>query len=163
MFGAPSNDELVDRVKKVLLLMGKSIWHLGVQGSGLAGKLANNYALAVHNITAAEAMSLGMRWGLDPKNLAKMVSSSTGRSWPMDANNPVPGVVETAPSSREYDGGFGISLMNKDLTLALTAAEQSATPLALGETVRRVYNAAEKEYRGKDFSVVYKWLHEKQQ
>ncbi|MGY6405673.1 NAD-binding protein, partial [Vibrio parahaemolyticus] len=76
-------------------------------------------------------MNLGMRWGLDPKALAELVSASTGRCWPMDVNNPVPGVVEGAPASRNYEGGFGVSLMNKDLRLALTAAKESGSPLAL--------------------------------
>lgn len=161
MFGASSNGEVVKRATSILLLMGKSALHLGPQGSGLAGKLANNYILAINNIAAAEAMNLGIRWGLDPKVLAGLVSSSTGRSWPMDVNNPVPGVVDTAPSSHGYEGGFGISLMNKDLRLAIAAAEESATPLTLGATAREVYNAAEEQYRGKDFSVVYKWLLDK--
>ena len=164
MFGASSaTGDLVERTKSVLLLMGKTALHLGPQGSGLAGKLANNYILAVNNIAAAEAMNLGIRWGLDPKVLAGLISSSTGRSWPMDVNNPVPGVVETAPSSREYEGGFGISLMKKDLRLALAAAEESASLLTLGSAARQVYDAAEKGYRGKDFSVVYKWIQDKSQ
>lgn len=162
MFGASGpNGALVERVKSVLLLMGKNAVHLGAQGSGVAGKLANNYILAINNIAVAEAMNLGIRYGLDPKVLAGMVNTSTGRCWPMEINNPVPGVVETAPASHGYEGGFGIGLMNKDLRLALKAAEESGTPLDLGETARAVYNATEEKYRGKDFSVVYKWLQDK--
>ncbi|KAL6236813.1 hypothetical protein BDW75DRAFT_205785 [Aspergillus navahoensis] len=159
MFGASSRTgELVDRVKAILLLMGRKAWHMGGAGTGVSAKLANNYILAINNIATAEAMNLGMRCGLDPKALQDLVSASTGRCWPMDVNNPVPGVVEGAPASRDYEGGFGINLMNKDLRLALTAAKESGTPLALAEVARFVYNAVEAEHRGKDFSVVYKWL-----
>ncbi|KAJ5918684.1 hypothetical protein N7454_009828 [Penicillium verhagenii] len=162
MFGAPSqSEELINRIKLVLSLMGKKMWHLGEPGSGVSGKLANNYILAINNIATAEAMNLGVRWGLDPKALAEMINSSTGRCWPSEVNNPVPGVVATAPASRGYQGGFGVSLMHKDLRLALTAAEKSGTPLALGEQARQVYDAVETAYRGKDFSVVYQWLQEK--
>ncbi|PWY94669.1 3-hydroxyisobutyrate dehydrogenase [Aspergillus sclerotioniger CBS 115572] len=164
MFGASSQTgQLIDRVRAVLLLMGKKAWHMGAPGAGVAGKLANNYILAINNIATAEAMNLGIRWGLDPKALAELVNSSTGRCWPMEINNPVPGVVETAPASRGYEGGFGVSLMNKDLRLAITAAEESQTPLALGEISRGVYNSVEEEHRGKDFSVVYKWLQDRSQ
>lgn len=164
MFGAsPQNEELLQRVRGVLALMGKKAWHLGEPGSGVSGKLANNYMLAINNIATAEAMNLGIRWGLDPKALAEMINSSTGRCWPSEVNNPVPGVVDTAPASRGYTGGFGVSLMNKDLRLALAAAEESGTPLALGGQAREVYNAVEAAHRGKDFSVVYQWLHEKSQ
>ncbi|KAJ6148531.1 hypothetical protein N7497_010513 [Penicillium chrysogenum] len=155
--------ELLERIRGVLALMGKKAWHLGEPGAGVSGKLANNYILALNNIATAEAMNLGVRWGLEPKALAEMINSSTGRCWPSEVNNPVPGVVETAPASRGYEGGFGVSLMHKDLRLALAAAEQSNTPLALGAQAREVYKAVEEEHRGKDFSVVYKWLQEKSQ
>ncbi|KAJ5541081.1 hypothetical protein N7494_006157 [Penicillium frequentans] len=165
MFGAstPTGDsgELLDRIKGVLSLMGKRMWHLGEPGSGVSGKLANNYILAINNIATAEAMNLGVRWGLDPKALADMINSSTGRCWPSEVNNPVPGVVETAPASRDYKGGFGVALMHKDLRLALTAADKSGTPLVLGTHAREVYDAVEAAHRGKDFSVVYQWLQEK--
>lgn len=162
MFGATPETGL-DRVQNVLSLMGKRMWHLGEPGSGVSGKLANNYILAINNIATAEAMNLGVRWGLDPKSLADMINSSTGRCWPSEVNNPVPGVVETAPASRGYEGGFGVSLMHKDLRLALTAAEKSDTPLELGNQAREVYRAVEEAHRGKDFSIVYKWLQEKSQ
>lgn len=161
MFGASSQTgSLVERVKKVLLLMGKNAWHLGEQGAGVSGKLANNYLLAINNIATAEALNLGIRWGLDPKVLAEMINSSTGRCWPSEVNNPVPGVVETAPASRGYEGGFGISLMKKDLKLAIAAAQESGTPLELAATAQKLYDAVEDAYRGKDFSVVYKYLQE---
>ncbi|KAJ5718491.1 hypothetical protein N7488_004137 [Penicillium malachiteum] len=162
MFGASSQSEqFLERVQNVLSLMGKRMWHLGEPGSGVSGKLANNYILAINNIATAEAMNLGVRWGLDPKSLADMINASTGRCWPSEVNNPVPGVVETAPASRGYQGGFGVSLMHKDLRLALTAAEKSDTPLELGNKAREVYGAVEEAHRGKDFSVVYQWLQEK--
>lgn len=163
MFGATSQPELIERVKGVLSLMGKKMWHLGEPGAGVSGKLANNYILAINNIATAEAMNLGVRWGLEPKSLADMINSSTGRCWPSEVNNPVPGVVETAPASRGYEGGFGVSLMHKDLRLAITAAEKSDTPLELGNQAREVYRAVEEAHRGKDFSVVYQWLQEKSQ
>lgn len=57
MLGA--SDDLVDRATSVLSLMGKRVVHLGPQTSGLKGKLANNYLLALTNIATAEAMNLG--------------------------------------------------------------------------------------------------------
>ncbi|KAK2745365.1 hypothetical protein FQN55_006271 [Onygenales sp. PD_40] len=161
MLGASSKTPgLVQRAEDVLLLMGKKVWHLGEQGAGLSGKLANNYLLAVSNIATAEAMNLGIRWGLDPKVLGQMINSSTGRCWSSEVNNPVPGVIETSPASRDYSGGFGVSLMKKDLKLAVEAAKESGTPLKLAATAQEVYDGAEESHRGKDFSVVYRYLQE---
>ncbi|EGD98503.1 3-hydroxyisobutyrate dehydrogenase [Trichophyton tonsurans CBS 112818] len=159
MLGAPSDvPGLVERAEAALLLMGKKVWHLGDQGAGLSGKLANNYLLAVANIATAEAMNLGIRWGLKPAVLGQMINSSTGRCWSSEVNNPAPGVIEGSPASRGYTGGFGVSLMKKDLRLAVEAARESGTALELADTVQQVYEATEKEHRGKDFSVVYQYL-----
>ncbi|KAK9241835.1 6-phosphogluconate dehydrogenase [Lipomyces tetrasporus] len=158
MFGASGSPQLVNRVTSVLLLMGKKAWHLGDQGAGLCGKLANNYLLAISNIATAEAMNMGIKCGLDPKVLSEMINSSTGRCWSSAVNNPVPGVVETAPACRNYDGGFGIHLMKKDLKLATAVAQEFQTPLMLAEKALEIYNQTEKFHKGKDFSVVYQYI-----
>ncbi|KAF2032713.1 3-hydroxyisobutyrate dehydrogenase [Setomelanomma holmii] len=152
--------EAVERATAVLSLMGRRVLHLGEQGAGLKGKLANNYLLALNNIATAEAMSMGIKWGLDPKSLAGMINISTGKCWPSEVNNPVPGVIEGSPASRGYEGGFGVALANKDLKLALKAANEANVKLALGEPAAALYDAAEKDEncKGKDFSVVYRYL-----
>lgn len=158
MLGAPA--ALVPRIEPTLLRMGKVVHHCGIQGTGLSAKLANNYLLAVNNIATAEAMNLGMRWGLDPKTLAKVLNVSTGRCWPSEVNNPVKGVVENAPAGRDYAGGFGISLMKKDLKLAIVAASEADARLELGARAREVYEEAEKDdnCKGRDFSVIYRFI-----
>lgn len=158
MIGA--SPDLVSKAEAVLQLMGRRIVHLGEQGAGLSGKLANNYLLALNNIATAEAMNLGMRWGLDPKALAGMINTSTGKCWPSEINNPVPGVIEGAPASRDYEGGFGVALMNKDLRLAIAAGKEFGVPVELGEHAQRMYEGAEKteNCKGRDFSVVYRYI-----
>ncbi|KAH7150467.1 NAD binding domain of 6-phosphogluconate dehydrogenase-domain-containing protein [Dactylonectria estremocensis] len=158
MLGAPPN--LVPRLEPTLLRMGKKVLHCGAQGAGLSAKLANNYLLALNNIATAEAMNLGIRWGLDPAVLAGVINVSTGRCWPSEVNNPVAGVVETAPAGRDYAGGFGIALMKKDLRLAMVAADEAGARMELADAAFGVYDKAEKEERckGRDFSVVYRYL-----
>ncbi|OTB13925.1 hypothetical protein K445DRAFT_142318 [Daldinia sp. EC12] len=157
MLGAPN--DLVPRVEPILLRMGKRVLHCGAQGLGLSAKLANNYLLAINNIATAEAMNLGIKLGLDPKMLANVINVSTGRCWPSEVNNPVAGVVEGAPASRNYEGGFSVDLMLKDLNLAIVAARQNNIHIHLGDRARRVYGLTNrKERKGKDFSVVYKFI-----
>jgi len=158
MVGAPS--ELVDRATQILSMMGRRVLHMGKQGAGLKAKLANNYLLALNNIATAEAMNMGIKWGLDPKALAGMINISTGRCWPSEVNNPVPGVVEGSPASRNYAGGFGVSLMNKDLKLALKSCQEFGVEVKMGPVAQDLYDAVEKDpnCKGKDFSVVYRYL-----
>lgn len=155
-----SAPELVPRATEVLSLMGARVVHLGPQGSGLKGKLANNYLLALNNIATAEAMNMGVQWGLDPAVLAQMINTATGRCWPSEVNNPVPGVVETSPASRNYEGGFGTGLMLKDLKLALQAAAEAKITPHLGVHAADIYQAVEADpaLKGKDFSIVYKYV-----
>ncbi|KAF1992925.1 6-phosphogluconate dehydrogenase C-terminal domain-like protein [Amniculicola lignicola CBS 123094] len=152
--------EVVERATEVLSMMGRRVLHLGEQGSGLHGKLANNYLLALNNIATAEAMNMGIQWGLDPKALAGMINISTGKCWPSEVNNPVPGVIEGSPASRGYEGGFGVALANKDLKLAIQSAKESGIKLALGDKATEVYDevAASENCKGRDFSVVYRYL-----
>lgn len=158
MVGCPPDG--IDRVKEVLSIMGRRVVHLGPQTSGLKGKLANNYLLALNNIATCEAMNMGIKWGLDGKVLADMINSATGKCWPSEANNPVPGVMPNAPAGKDYEGGFGTALMLKDLGLALTACAQADIVPRLGPYAKEIYTAVEgkEETKGRDFSVVYRYI-----
>lgn len=159
MLGASSRSgQLVDRVRPVLALMGKRTLHLGEQGAGLSAKLANNYLLAISNIATAEAMNLGIKWGLDAKSLGELINTSSGHCWSSEVNNPVPGVSPGAPSEKQYEGGFSVELMKKDLKLAMAAASKVGALSELGQKAIEVYEHVEAQEPGKDFSVVYRWL-----
>lgn len=158
MIGAP--DDLVSKATEVLSMMGKRVVHLGPQSSGLKGKLANNYLLALNNVATCEAMHMGIKWGLDPTTLADMINTATGKCWPSEVNNPVPGVVKESPASKGYEGGFGTTLMLKDLKLALQACTEAGYLPEMGPYAKEIYTAVagNEEYKSKDFSVVYKYI-----
>jgi 3-hydroxyisobutyrate dehydrogenase-like beta-hydroxyacid dehydrogenase len=56
---------------------------------------------------------------MDSKILTNIMKVSSSRCWSVDTYNPVPGVMENVPSSRDYERGFACELMLKDLRLAL--------------------------------------------
>ncbi|KAJ2157863.1 hypothetical protein GGF46_004199 [Coemansia sp. RSA 552] len=149
-----------ERAKVHLARMGKTVVHCGDLGAGQAAKICNNLLLAISMIGTAEAMNLGMRLGLDPKVLASIVNTSSGRCWSSDTANPVPGVIPTAPSTKEYSGGFKTRLMLKDLGLVANAAKDSKTPLLLGALAENLYRLISHHpgMAEQDFSVVYKWI-----
>ncbi|CAG8425192.1 unnamed protein product [Penicillium salamii] len=159
-FMVGSSKEIFGSVHEVLSKMGAKIVHCGPSGTGISAKLANNYLLAINNLATAEAMNFGVKAGLNPSVLAQIINSATGRSWASEVNNPVPGVVEAAPASRQYQGGFATSLMNKDLNLAITAAQQANAPLHLSASASEVYEklTSDERFAKLDFSSVYKYL-----
>ncbi|PIO56401.1 3-hydroxyisobutyrate dehydrogenase domain protein [Teladorsagia circumcincta] len=110
----------------------------------------------------AETMNLGIKMGLDPKVLAGIINTSSGRCWSSDTYNPVPGVIEGIPPSKGYQGGFGSALMAKDLSLAQNAATVTQSPTPLGSLAHQIYRilAQDPRYSGKDFGIVYQFLKE---
>jgi len=147
------------RAKTILQLMGKNIIHCGDSGNGQVTKVCNNLILGITMIGVSEAMNLGVKLGMDPKILAGVINTSSGRCWTSDTYNPVPGVLPNVPSSNDYKGGFAVDLMAKDLGLAISAANTIKEPLLLGGSAHQTYNLlSQKGYGGLDFSSIYKYL-----
>ena len=144
-------------LQPVLAQMGRNIVHCGEVGTGQIAKICNNLLLGISMIGVAEAMALGDALGIDTGVLAGIINSSTGRCWSSDTYNPWPGVVETAPASRGYSGGFGAELMLKDLGLATEAAKQARQPVVLGAVAQQLYQAMSlRGDGGLDFSAIIK-------
>lgn len=74
-------------------------------------------------IGVSEALALGRRLGIDDKVLSNIMGVSSSRCWSIDTYNPVPGVMENVPSSRNYEKGFACELMLKDLGIASECAK----------------------------------------
>ncbi|MCW5619904.1 MAG: 3-hydroxyisobutyrate dehydrogenase [Burkholderiales bacterium] len=147
----------LERARPVLQAMGKNVFHMGAAGAGQVAKLCNNMALGVIMAVTGEAIALGVAHGLDAKVLSQMMAVSTGRSWATEVCNPWPDVLENAPASRGYSGGFGSDLMLKDLGLAVEAAMGVGATIPLGELARNLYAMNGRAGRGGlDFSSVVK-------
>jgi 3-hydroxyisobutyrate dehydrogenase len=149
--------EVLERARPVLAAMGKNIFHVGTSGAGQVAKLCNNMALGVIMAVTGEALALGVAHGLDPAVLSQMMAVSTSRSWATEVCNPWPGVLENAPATRGYTGGFGNDLMLKDLGLAAEAAMGVGASIPLGELARNLYAMNSRAgHGGLDFSSVVK-------
>ncbi|XP_016143011.1 3-hydroxyisobutyrate dehydrogenase, mitochondrial-like [Sinocyclocheilus grahami] len=149
--------------KELLSCMGANVVYCGQVGTGQAAKICNNMLLAIGMIGTAETMNLGIRLGLDPKLLATILNMSSGRCWSSDTYNPVPGVMEGVPSANNYQGGFGTTLMAKDLGLAQNTATNTKTPVPLGSLAHQIYRMmCARGYASKDFSSVFQFLREEE-
>ncbi|WP_018905636.1 3-hydroxyisobutyrate dehydrogenase [Variovorax paradoxus] len=157
MVGGEADD--LERARPVLEKMGANIFHAGGVGAGQTAKICNNMLLGILMIGTSEALALGVANGLDPKVLSEIMRRSSGGNWALEKYNPMPGVMETAPASKNYAGGFGTDLMLKDLGLAQenATAVRAATPL--GGLARSLYAAHSLAGHGAlDFSSVLKLL-----
>lgn len=147
----------LDAARPLLETMGKNIFHAGDAGAGQVAKICNNMLLGILMAGTAEALALGAANGLDVKVLSDIISKSSGRNWATELYNPWPGVMEHAPASKGYAGGFGVDLMLKDLGLAAESALNSKASTPLGELARNLYSMHSAQGRGGlDFSSILK-------
>jgi len=156
-FMVGGNLEDFNVVKPILSCMGKNIVHCGSSGNGQVAKLCNNMLLAISMIGVSEAMTLGAALNIDPKVLAGVINTSSGRCWSSDTYNPFPGILENVPAARGYTGGFASDLMLKDLGLAIESARLSKHPVLMGALAQQLYQLMSSKGEGqKDFSAIIK-------
>ncbi|XP_072303896.1 3-hydroxyisobutyrate dehydrogenase a [Eucyclogobius newberryi] len=162
MVGGP--EEEYTAAQELLTCMGgANVVYCGQVGSGQAAKICNNMLLAISMIGTAETMNLGIRLGLDPKLLTQILNMSSGRCWSSDTYNPVPGVMEGVPSGNNYQGGFGTTLMAKDLGFAQSTATSTRSPIPLGSLAHQIFKVmCARGYANKDFSSVFQFLREEE-
>ncbi len=150
------DEAYLEKARPLLSAMGKNIFHAGKAGDGQAVKVCNNMLLAIHMIGTCEALNLGKVMGLSAKTLSEIMKSSSGNNWSLEKYNPCPGVMEGAPSSREYEGGFMVELMVKDLSLAMKAAKDFSQNPELGQKAYALYKEhMSKGFGKKDFSHIF--------
>ena len=157
MVGGEAKD--LEEARPALSAMGSNVIHVGPVGSGEVAKLCNNLIAGVATVAVSEAFRLAEGFGVDPKVLTQVILKSSGYTWAMEHNHPVPGIVEKAASNRDYAPGFMTDLMAKDLGLAVNAARELRQPVFVAPAALELYRLASSHGLGrKDFSSVYTFL-----
>jgi len=144
-----------NRARPVLEAMGKNIFHAGPHGAGQVAKICNNMMLAILMAGTSEALALGVKNGLDPAVLSEIMKQSSGGNWALNVYNPWPGVMEGVPASRDYQGGFLVNLMTKDLGLAFDNAVANQASIPMGSLARNLFQLHAGQGNGQlDFSSI---------
>ncbi len=115
----------LELARPVLEAMGKTIYHAGRTGAGAVAKLINNMVGAVNTLAAAEGLVLGVKAGLDPELLTKVVQDSSGGSKAF-------ALTSTVARSGDFSPGFMIDLAAKDVRLAIDLGNQLGVRLLAG-------------------------------
>ena len=149
----------LEEARPALAAMGSNIIHVGDVGAGEVAKLCNNLISGSALIAVAEAFRIAEAFGVDPQILSSVIAKSSGATWVMEHMHPVPGIVDSAASSRQYAPGFMTDLMAKDLALAVNAAREKRVPVVVAPAAQQLYRLASSHGLGReDFSSVYKFL-----
>lgn len=157
---AGGSPEVIAELKSVVMTMGKTFFHCGGAGAGLATKQINNYISGICMLGTAEAMNLGIRYGLDAKTLAGVIDASKGRSYNSMEQNPIKGISPNSSAERDFENGFSIELCKGVLHMAIDLGESVGARLPLSKGLIDTYEAASMDDRckGKDCRSVYKYV-----
>lgn len=140
MVGGPP--EVYERALPLLKGFGRDITRIGDLGAGNTMKLANNILGAVTMVAISEALMMGTLSGIDPQTLFDVISVSTGNSRCLQSR--VPRLL-----SGNFEPGFAIELMHKDLDLAAQLGQEVGVPMPLVNLAKQTYQAAKAAGLGK--------------
>jgi 3-hydroxyisobutyrate dehydrogenase len=116
------------------------IFHLGPSGSGYAVKLLLNLMWFMHAVATAEALTVGVRAGVELETLHTALVHSPANSGFLERD------VRMVLDRGDYDEGFAMKLVTKDLGLAVDLARDAGVPVEMASLVEQLHRRAQRLY-----------------
>ena len=135
--------EVLERCRPILEAMGQTITHCGPNGAGQTVKLCNQVAIAGALLGVCEALALAQKSDVDAQRMLAAISAGAAGSWQLTNLGP-------RIAGRDFAPGFMIRLMQKDLRLALEAADDVLQPLPNTSLVHQLYYQLQAQGAGDD-------------
>lgn len=126
------NAAALERARPVLSTYGHAITLMGPAGSGQLAKMCNQICIAGLVQSLAEAISFAARAGLDPAQVVEVISKGAAQSWQMDNR-------ATTMINDQFDFGFAVDWMRKDLAICLNEACHNGAALPVTALVDQFY------------------------
>ena len=124
--------EVFDRCSGVIDAYARAVTLLGPVGSGQLTKMANQICIAGVVQGLSEALNLAQRSGLDAKLVLEVISKGAAQSWQMENRG-------TTMVDDEFDFGFAVDWMRKDLDICLAQGHRVGALLPLTALVNEFY------------------------
>ena len=122
---------------KIFKSYSKSHKYMGPSGSGQLTKMVNQICIAGLIQALAEGMHFSRRAGLNTTDVMDVITKGAAQSWQMENR------WETMLND-EYDFGFAVDLMRKDLDIVLKQAKKMDTELEITDLVNNFYKEIQK-------------------
>ena len=152
---AGGNRKAYEACNKIFKSYSKSHKYMGPSGSGQLTKMVNQICIAGLIQALAEGMHFSRRAGLDTTDVMDVITKGAAQSWQMENR------WETMLND-EYDFGFAVDLMRKDLDIVLKQAKKMDTELEVTDLVNNFYKEIQKSGGGKwDTSSLLKRIQQK--
>lgn len=124
--------QALDYVKDAMSSFAKHIVHIGKSGSGQYTKIVNQICIAGIIQSLAEALNFASLAKLDTKKMLNILSKGAAQSWQMENR-------AHSMLNKEFDFGFAVDLMRKDLNIALNTAESISAELPVTALIDQFY------------------------
>jgi 3-hydroxyisobutyrate dehydrogenase-like beta-hydroxyacid dehydrogenase len=121
-----------ERAMPVAMAFSKACTLIGPAGSGQLAKMVNQLCIAGLVQGLAEGINFGLAAGLDMKLVLQVIGKGAAQSWQMDNRG-------TTMVDDEFDFGFAVDWMRKDLGLCLDEARRNGAPLPVAALVDQFY------------------------
>lgn len=126
------DENVFERAAPVIDCFAKAITHIGPAGSGQLAKMVNQICIAGVVQGLSEGLHFAQCAGLDPAVVIESISKGAAQSWQMENR------WQTMVNG-EFEFGFAVDWMRKDLGIALDEARQNGAQLEMTELVDRYY------------------------
>ncbi len=140
--------EVFDRCMPVFEAMGKTIIYTGAGGMGQVTKLVNQIIVGGTLAAVCEGLVFGARAGVDLNPVFEAVAGGAGGSWQLQN-------LGSRLLKRDFDPGFMVKLMHKDLRLITEAGRDMRLPLPLTSLIHQFYHVLQNEGHGDEGTQAY--------
>lgn len=148
--------ETFERLRPVFETLGNHVLYCGSSGNGMVAKLCNNLMSMGSAVLLGEALTLGLKAGVDLETLASAIGNGTGSSRRLTERFP------RYLFRRNFEPGFALALARKDVGLATALGRECGVPMELGELVERLHaEAVDRGWATEDCDAVVRLQEEK--
>ena len=124
------------KIESVVACFSKAVTLMGPTGSGQLCKMVNQICIAGLVQGLAEGLNFAQRAGLDAHQVVDVISKGAAQSWQMENR------YKTMLAG-EYEHGFAVEWMRKDLSFALKEAKTNGSALPVAQLVDQYYAEVE--------------------
>lgn len=132
MVGGPA--DTLEKVRPILMTMGKTVTHVGDSGAGQIAKAANQIMVAAQMTAMGELMIFAQKAGADPRKVIEAIRGGAAQCWTLDIKP-----IRLFANNRQP--GFKARMQAKDLNIILETARQYGIPLPSAAEDAQLFNA----------------------
>jgi 3-hydroxyisobutyrate dehydrogenase/2-hydroxy-3-oxopropionate reductase len=126
-----------ERAKPVMACYGKAVTWMGAAGAGQLTKMVNQICVAGVVQALSEGIAFAEKAGLDPALVLDVISKGAAQSWQMENRGPT-------MVARQFDFGFAVDWMRKDLGICLEEARRNGARLPVTALIDQFYGDVQK-------------------